>query len=518
MPYSLDLAVASGVVTLALTPLARTLALRAGALDHPGPRRVHAVATPRFGGLGMAVAVLGVAWAARLLPGPAHELDVRPLLGLTVASLPMLALGVLDDLGSVGPWVKLSVQACAALALTVFGYGVPLLTNPFGAPLVTGLWSVPLTIVWVVVLTNAVNLIDGLDGLAAGVVGIACAALWLTGRGHGDFYVMFLTAILLGACGGFLVWNRPPARIFMGDTGSQFLGLTLSAISLLENRKGTAALTLLLPLVALGVPLADGTLAFVRRALRGQPVFRGDAGHIHHRLLDAGLSPHAALGVLWGLSAMFGAAAILLDRLSHTWTALVVSVLGESCSRCCIRRAAPRPPAPRTGSVVELGSETAGPIGRAGVAGVRRRIGTTRAASSSERLRRGSSSAAPAPNGRVACNRSTRRRPCTVTGTRSWSRGPSASLASTRPGTSCATSRTSTRTRAPSRERRNANPSPVASTNDRATSSPNTSSASASGPLGAPGPALARASSPSAIGPASLRSARAAAGSVFNAA
>src|SRR4029077_4124549 len=141
------------------------------------------------------------------------------------------------------------------------------------------------------------------------------------------FYVMFLTANLLGACGGFLVWNRPPARIFMGDTGSQFLGLTLSAISLLENRKGTAALTLLLPLVALGVPLADGTLAFVRRALRGQPVFRGDAGHIHHRLLDAGLSPHAALRVLWGLSPRSSAAAILFDRMSHTWTALVVSVL-----------------------------------------------------------------------------------------------------------------------------------------------------------------------------------------------
>src|SRR5262249_3327516 len=152
------------------------------------------------------------------------------------------------------------------------------------------------------------------DGLATGVVAIACAALWVTGRGHADFYVMFLTSILLGACGGFLVWNRPPARIFMGDTGSQFLGLSLSAISLLGNRKGAAALPLLLPLVALGVPIADGALAFLRRVLRGQPVFRGDARHIHHRLLDAGLSPGQTLAVLWGLSGMFGGAAILLDR------------------------------------------------------------------------------------------------------------------------------------------------------------------------------------------------------------
>src|SRR5262249_27884033 len=167
----------------------------------------------------------------------------------------------------------------------------------------------------------------GLDGLAAGVVAIACAALWATGRGHGDFYVMFLTSILLGACGGFLVWNRPPARIFMGDTGSQFLGLTLSATSLLENRKGTAALTPLLPLLALGVPVGDGGVGLGRGARRGRRVSRGAAGHIHRRLLDAGLSPHATLGVLWGLSAMFGGAAVLLDRLPHAWTALVVGAL-----------------------------------------------------------------------------------------------------------------------------------------------------------------------------------------------
>jgi len=113
----------------------------------------------------------------------------------------------------------------------------------------------------------------------------------------------------------------------MGDTGSQFLGLTLSALSLLENRKGTAALTLLLPLVALGIPLADGALALVRRLLRGQHVFRGDAGHIHHRLLYAGLSPGAALAVLWGLSGVFGAAAILLERMPHAWTAPVMGSL-----------------------------------------------------------------------------------------------------------------------------------------------------------------------------------------------
>ncbi len=327
MPYSLTLALMSGAIALLLTPLARAFAIRAGALDQPGHRRIHATPTPRFGGLAIAAAVLTVAWAARILPGPARELDPLPLLGLTCAAVPILALGLYDDRWGAGPWVKLAIQACAALTLTLFGYGVPLLTNPFGPAIITGAWSVPLTVLWVVVLTNAINLIDGLDGLAAGIVAIACGALWMTARGHGDFYVMFIAALLLGACAGFLWWNRPPARVFMGDTGSQFLGLTLSALSLLENRKGTAALTLLLPLVALGVPLADSTLAFARRLLRGQPVFRGDAGHIHHRLLDAGLSPRAALLVLWTLSALFGGAAILLERAPHTWTPAVVGAL-----------------------------------------------------------------------------------------------------------------------------------------------------------------------------------------------
>ncbi|MEY4375396.1 MAG: hypothetical protein RL760_1563 [Candidatus Eisenbacteria bacterium] len=327
MPYSLALALTAAAVTLALTPLARTLALRIGAVDHPGGRRIHAAPTPRLGGLAIAVAVLGVAWLARVLPGPARELDVHPLLGLTCAALPILALGVHDDRRGVSPWAKLVVQACAALTLTVFGYGVPLLTNPFGPAVVTGAWSVPLTVLWVIALTNAINLIDGLDGLAAGIVAIACGALWLTARFHGDFYVMFVAALLLGACVGFLGWNRPPAKVFMGDTGSQFLGLTLSALSLLENRKGTAALTLLLPLVALGVPLADSVLAFVRRLWRGQHVFGGDARHIHHRLLESGLSVRGTVLVLWALSALFGAVALLLERLPHAWTPALVGSL-----------------------------------------------------------------------------------------------------------------------------------------------------------------------------------------------
>lgn len=327
MPYSLTLALASCAVALGLTPLVMLLARRVGALDRPGPRRIHREPVPTLGGLAIATAVLGVAWVARLLPGPAAQLDPRPLIGLTCAAIPILALGVVDDLRHVGPWVKLLVQACAALTLTLFGYGVPQLTNPFGGPIALGWLSLPLTVLWVLVVTNAINLIDGLDGLSSGVVGIAAASMWIVGRTHEDFYVMFVAALLIGATAGFLCWNFPPAKVFMGDTGSQFLGLTLAAVSLLENRKGTAAVTLLLPLVAMGVPLADSTLAFARRLIQRRPVFRGDTGHIHHRLLGLGLSARGALAVLWGLCLFFGVIAVLMSTLPTLYSALLLTVM-----------------------------------------------------------------------------------------------------------------------------------------------------------------------------------------------
>ncbi len=328
MPYSLTLALGTLAVTLLVTPLVMALARRFGALDQPGPRRVHHDAVPTLGGLALAVAVLGVAWAARLLPGPARSLDPRPLLGLTLAAFPILALGVRDDLAGVTPWVKLAVQACAAAVLVVFGYGIPHVTNPFGPALALGWLSVPLTIAWVLVVVNAINLIDGLDGLASGVVLLAAAALWWVARTHGDFYVMFIAALLIGATLGFLRYNFPPARVFMGDTGSQFLGLTLAAVSLLENRKGTATVTLLFPLVAMGLPIADSVLAFARRLLGGQPVFHADTGHIHHRLLRLGLSPRGAVLTLWYLCAYLGAMAIVLEQLPRGYALLLVGVQG----------------------------------------------------------------------------------------------------------------------------------------------------------------------------------------------
>jgi len=330
LPYSLSLALAAAAVAFAATPAVIAAARRAGAFDHPGPRRIHREPVPTLGGLALVLAVLGVAWAARLLPGPAAALDVKPLLGLTLAAIPVAALGLVDDLRGATPWAKLAIQASAAMVLVLFGYGVPVLTNPFNGSFASGAFNIPLTVAWVLVVTNAVNLIDGLDGLASGAVLIAAATLWWVGRSHADFYVMFISALLIGATFGFLRYNFPPARIFMGDTGSQFLGLTLAAVSLLENRKGTAAVTLLLPLVALAVPILDGSVAFLRRLMRGRPVFHADVGHIHHRLLRLGLSPRAALLALWGVCAFCGAMAALLSALPRAASAPLALALGVS--------------------------------------------------------------------------------------------------------------------------------------------------------------------------------------------
>jgi UDP-GlcNAc:undecaprenyl-phosphate/decaprenyl-phosphate GlcNAc-1-phosphate transferase len=327
VPYSLSLFVAAMAVTLVATPLVMRLARRAGALDHPGPRRIHAQPIPTMGGIALVIAVMGVAWVARTMPGPARVLELRPLIGLSLAAIPLLALGTIDDLRGIPPWVKLVIQAGSALVLSMFGYGVPLITNPFGGSLATGPFNVPLTVAWVLVVVNAINLIDGLDGLASGAVCIASMALWWVAHTHGDFYVMFVSSLVAGATLGFLRYNFPPARVFMGDTGSHFLGLVMAAASLLESRKGTATVILLFPLVAMGLPIADSVLAFIRRLLRGTPVFRADSEHIHHRLLRLGLSPRNALFVLWYLCIYLGVMAVVLAAMPREYAWMVAALL-----------------------------------------------------------------------------------------------------------------------------------------------------------------------------------------------
>lgn len=317
--------VLAGGAAFSLTPLVIAAARRAGALDHPGAQKVHAAPVPTLGGLGLAVAVLGTLW---LLYLAGAGVSLEHTVGLTLAAIPVLLVGVWDDLRACGIPTKLVVHFAAGALLYASGLRVVELTNPFGATIPLGPFAAVVTMVWVATIINALNLVDGLDGLAPGIGGIAALALAAVGLLRGERDVAVVALVLAGATLGFYPYNFPRARIFLGDVGSTFIGLVLATVSLLENRKATAAMTLLLPMVALGLPILDTVFAVVRRTARGRNPLRRDVGHLHHRLLRLGLSPPRAVVVLLAVSAAFGGVAVVISGLPKQGTLLVTVLLG----------------------------------------------------------------------------------------------------------------------------------------------------------------------------------------------
>jgi UDP-GlcNAc:undecaprenyl-phosphate GlcNAc-1-phosphate transferase len=325
MNLAFALAIAALLLTWFLTPAVRALALRARFLDAPGPRKVHDAPMPTGGGFAVAFAFLAVLWASRPLPGAPPP---AAFAAFTVTGAIALALGWADDRFGLPAWFKILVQAGCGAVFHAFGFGVDRMSNPFGtAPLELRGLALVVDMVWVVAVVNAINVIDGLDGLASGVVAIASAALVAVAWNHADWAVVWVGAILLGASLGFLRHNFPPARIFLGDTGSQFLGTMMAGLGLVQNNKGPAAITLLLPIVAMGVPIADSGLAFVRRLVRGGQVFRADQEHLHHRLLRLGLTARQVVLLLWYVCAYLGLSAYMLSLLPRRAVLLVLVLL-----------------------------------------------------------------------------------------------------------------------------------------------------------------------------------------------
>lgn len=284
-------------LALALTPLAGRLARRVGALDHPlTARKCHGTAVPRIGGLAIALAFLGGVGLAAAVGGPA--IQGQRLLAIALAGVSVVAVGLVDDVRGMSPKVKLAAQVAAAALVWAGGLRVEAVANPFGAPLLLGNLSLPFTMLFLVGAMNAMNLIDGLDGLAGGVAAAAAAAAVAVAVRRGDPVLAAVGAAVAGACLGFLRHNLRPASIFMGDSGSLFLGLVLSASSIPEAGAGGRGTDLLAPIVALGVPVVDTGMAFVRRLARGSPITWGDREHVHHRLLALGLSPLRSTALL----------------------------------------------------------------------------------------------------------------------------------------------------------------------------------------------------------------------------
>lgn len=322
MRSSLAAFVLAMIIAAALTPLVRRLALRMGAVDAPGGRRVHGQQVPRLGGVAVVVACLvplGLLFIRET--GVARLFLERPLLvlGLAVGGLLMAGLGVLDDLRGVRAWHKLWFQILAALVAFACGFRIEGVDLPWLGYLSMGVFALPVTVFWIVGVVNALNLIDGLDGLAGGVAFFVCFTNFVVAWLNGAPLVMLLSATLGGAILGFLLYNFNPASIFMGDSGSMFLGYVLATSSMLgASVKNSTTVALLVPIIALGLPIMDTLFAMLRRFLERRPMFAPDRSHIHHRLLELGITHRRAVLILYGISVVFTGAAIAV-AIGRSW-------------------------------------------------------------------------------------------------------------------------------------------------------------------------------------------------------
>lgn len=313
-----------------LTPLARAWALRVGAFDEPTSRHVHKSPIPRLGGLAVVLGFFGSLAVLYALETSSlgRQLFAKPelVVGLISGGLAAAALGAMDDLKGVRALHKLTVQIGIACAAYAFGFRIDAVALPWIGTVELGALAIPATVFWFVAVMNAVNLIDGLDGLAGGIAFIACVSNFVVGWMNDALLVVLLSAALAGAVLGFLIYNFNPASIFMGDTGSLFLGFVLAATSLLGSSiKSSTTVSLLVPILALGVPIMDTLFAMVRRWLERRPLFAPDRGHIHHKLLDLGLTHRRAVITLYAVSTVLavGAVAVALGRSWEVGGALI---------------------------------------------------------------------------------------------------------------------------------------------------------------------------------------------------
>lgn len=296
-------------ITYVLTPLAGKLALFIGAVDRPNSRRINERPIANIGGIAI---YFGFLLAIILSLGYNFK-----LLGIVISSTLMLIVGLVDDIKDISAKSKFIWQIIAASVLILFGIEIQFITNPLGGILYLGRLSIPFTIFWLVAITNTVNLIDGLDGLAAGISTIAALTLFGVAMQEAELLVMVLAIAIVGACLGFLQYNFNPAQIFMGDAGSQFLGFLLAAIAAVGALKSAAAMTLVIPILALGVPIFDTVFAIIRRHQNGKPIFEADKGHIHHRLLELGLTHKQAVIVVYLVSISLGLIALAINGASE---------------------------------------------------------------------------------------------------------------------------------------------------------------------------------------------------------
>ena len=321
------------LVSVCITPVARHMAVRFGMVDSAGVsfRKIHANDIPRVGGiaivLGFLAPVLGL-FVYQTGTGQIWLANLSRAIGLLLGAGIIALLGLYDDLYGASPKIKLPFQFVAAAVAIALGTVVTRIGLPFFGVVELGWLAIPLTFMWIVGVTNAVNLIDGLDGLASGIALIGLVPFTVVAVVNQDYVLALMTMTLGGAVAGFLVFNYHPAKIFMGDTGSMFLGFVLAVVAVQTSQKTTGLAAALVPLLSLGLPIMDTLVAIIRRMWLGQHPFAGDKQHIHHRLMRLGLSHRRAVFAMWGLAGLLALFGLVSSFNQGFLTGLVVLLSG----------------------------------------------------------------------------------------------------------------------------------------------------------------------------------------------
>lgn len=307
-----------------LTPIIRDVFRSFKVVDQPDDsRKVHIYPIPRVGGIAIAISYVLAFYLARLNGSSTLGQELSVLSRVLPAALLVFATGLIDDFWGLKPWQKLLGQLAAAGLVLSAGVQI---TDVAGSP-VSPMWSAPLTIGWLLVCTNAFNLVDGLDGLAAGVGIFATLTIFAAAVLQGNEPLAFATLPLAGCLLGFLCFNFSPATVFLGDCGSLLIGFLLGCFGVIWTQKSITLLGMTAPLMAMSVPLFDVMLCIIRRWLRNQPIFSADRGHIHHRLLDRGLSPRQAVFLLYGLCGLAASFSLVQSFVNNFYTAGFVVLL-----------------------------------------------------------------------------------------------------------------------------------------------------------------------------------------------
>ncbi|MYL53991.1 undecaprenyl/decaprenyl-phosphate alpha-N-acetylglucosaminyl 1-phosphate transferase [Pontibacillus yanchengensis] len=307
------------IASILITPFVKKLAVKIGATDKPNNRKVHQKLMPRLGGLAIFLSfVLGMLF---FFPDSTYTWP------LIIGSAIIIVTGVLDDMRELSPKLKLGGELAAAIVVVAGGVQVEFINLPFGGgQLEFGYLSIPITILWIVGITNAINLIDGLDGLAAGVSSIALLTISGMAITMGNTFVVMAGLITLGSTVGFLIYNFYPAKIFMGDTGALFLGFIISVLSLL-GFKNVTLFSFVIPVIILGVPISDTIFAIVRRYVQKKPFSAPDKSHLHHCLLNLGYSHPETVLMIYAMASLFSLAAVIFSQATMFGSVFVLFIL-----------------------------------------------------------------------------------------------------------------------------------------------------------------------------------------------